>query len=380
MHSSILAAILLLCLLSFTVESRKLHRTDNESSTNGTQGVVLIAGWHGYEKYRHQADVRHAYQIPKSRGLKDEALSATEADFKVITVMKDGSGNFTTVTDALNGIPMSNANRVIIKIGGGLYWEKITIDRSKKNITFYGDPNDMPKISFNGTAADYNGTLNSATVAVESDYFMAVNIEFVNSAPMPDGKREGAQAVAMRISGDKATFYNCKFIGYQDTLCDDKGKHLFKDCYISGTVDFIFGNGQSMYLNTTLRSVSNKTGVITAQARSNENEKSGFVFVYCNVTGTNETELGRPWKEKARVIFAHTYMDTVVNKEGWSDGMKAGEHKSPYFGEYKCWGPGANLTGRAKFVKNLTDEEARPFLSMAFIDGDNWIVPPPMVP
>lgn len=65
---------------------------------------------------------------------------------------------------------------------------------------------------------------------------------------MPDAKREGAQAVAMRISGDKATFYNCKFIGYQDTLCDDKGKHLFKDCYISGTVDFIFGNGQSMYL------------------------------------------------------------------------------------------------------------------------------------
>lgn len=79
--------------------------------------------------------------------------------------------------------------------------------------------------------------------------------------------------------------------------------------------------------NTTLRSVSNKTGVITAQARSNENEKSGFVFVYCNVTGTNETELGRPWKEKARVIFAHTYMDTVVNKEGWSDGMRGGEHK-----------------------------------------------------
>lgn len=72
---------------------------------------------------------------------------------------------------------------------------------------------------------------------------------------MPDGKREGAQAVAMRISGDKAAFYNCKFIGYQDTLCDDKGKHIFSDCYIQGTVDFIFGNGQSLYLVISHRSL-----------------------------------------------------------------------------------------------------------------------------
>lgn len=59
---------------------------------------------------------------------------------------------------------------------------------------------------------------------------------------------EGAQAAALRISGDKASFYNVKFHGYQDTLCDDKGKHLFKDCYIEGTVDFIFGSGKSIYL------------------------------------------------------------------------------------------------------------------------------------
>jgi len=65
---------------------------------------------------------------------------------------------------------------------------------------------------------------------------------------MPDGKMMDAQAVAMRISGDKAAFHNCKFIGYQDTLCDDRGRHFFKDCFISGTVDFIFGNGKSLYL------------------------------------------------------------------------------------------------------------------------------------
>ncbi|KAJ0094006.1 hypothetical protein Patl1_25998 [Pistacia atlantica] len=159
----------------------------------------------------------------------------------------------------------------------------------------------------------------SSTMAIESDYFVAVNIEFGIKAPMPDGKREGAQAVAMRISGDKAAFYNCKFTGYQDTLCDDKGKHFFKDCYIQGTIDFIFGNGQSFYLNTTIRSVSNGIGVIIPHARENESEESGFTFVHCSIIDIGKTKLGPVRKQRPRVIFAHTYMDTVVSStEGWS--------------------------------------------------------------
>ena len=71
-----------------------------------------------------------------------------------------------------------------------------------------------------------------------------------NSAPMPKGQLKGEQAVALRIAGDKSAFYNCRFLGFQDTLCDDKGRHLFKDCYIEGTVDYIFGSGKSLYLVT----------------------------------------------------------------------------------------------------------------------------------
>ncbi|KAJ0035285.1 hypothetical protein Pint_25437 [Pistacia integerrima] len=237
----------------------------------------------------------------------DGALATAEAGVKVITVKKDGSGNFRTVSDAINSIPMSNPNRVVIKIGGGSYWEKITIDRSKQFITFYGDPNDMPRICFNGTAAQY-GTVYSSTVAIESDYFVAVNIEFVNTAPMPDGKREGAQAVAMRISGDKAAFYNCK-------------NHVNNFCH-----DWKLKTGMSMQ-NTTIRSVSNGIGVITAHARENESEESGFAFVHCSIIGTGKTKLGRAWKQRPRVIFAHTYMDTVVSSEGWADDMSDGEHK-----------------------------------------------------
>ena len=55
------------------------------------------------------------------------------------------------------------------------------------------------------------------------------------------------QAVALRITGDFAAFYNCGFYGSQDTLNDDMGRHYYKNCEIVGSIDFIFGDAQSLY-------------------------------------------------------------------------------------------------------------------------------------
>ena len=55
------------------------------------------------------------------------------------------------------------------------------------------------------------------------------------------------RALAARIYGDKSSFYECGFVGFQDTLWDVSGRHYFKNCYIEGGVDFIWGNGQSIY-------------------------------------------------------------------------------------------------------------------------------------
>ncbi|XP_050219863.1 putative pectinesterase 63 [Mercurialis annua] len=309
----------------------------------------------------------------------DKRLAAAENSVRVITVAKHIFADFETINDAVNSIPVNNKQRTIIWINGGEYWEKITINISKPFITFYGDPEDMPTIVFNGTAAVY-GTVYSATVAVESRYFMAVNVAFVNSAPMPDVNRTGAQAVSMRISGDKAAFHNCKFVGFQDTLCDDKGRHFFRDCYIIGTVDFIFGNGKSLYLNTTIESVAKDTGVITAQARQNVSDDSGFTFIHCNLTGIgNNTYLGRAWKESPRVVFAYTYMGSLINEAGWSTGKHPESNRSAYYGEYKCEGAGAFSSGRVSYAKLLSDEEAKPFLSMTYINGNKWLIPPPNI-
>ncbi|KAF8401146.1 hypothetical protein HHK36_014450 [Tetracentron sinense] len=316
------------------------------------------------------------YSERKSGGSLDPALVTAENGVEVIRVRKDGSGDFMTVTDAVKSIPAGNTKRTIVWIGGGEYHEKITIERTKPFITFYGSPNSMPKLTHAGTASQY-GTLNSATVAAESDYFTAVNIIFVNSAPKPDGKRKGAQAVAMRITGDKAAFYNCKFIGFQDTLCDDRGTHFFKDCYIEGTVDFIFGNGKSIYLNTELHLVAGKgLAVITAQARETNGADSGYSFVHCTITGSGDTYLGRAWKDRARVVFAYTNMGMLVNRAGWSDDFHTERDKTVYYGEYKCMGPGASQAGRVHYAKKLSDAEAIPFLSLGFIHGATWLLPP----
>ncbi|RHN74843.1 putative pectinesterase [Medicago truncatula] len=105
----------------------------------------------------------------------DPSLVAAEAAPKVITVMQDGKGDFKTITDAINSIPTGNNKRVIVKIGGGNYNEKIKIERTKPFVTLYAAPGTMPNITFGGTAAKY-GTVDSATLIVESDYFVAANI------------------------------------------------------------------------------------------------------------------------------------------------------------------------------------------------------------
>ncbi|KAI9173752.1 hypothetical protein LWI28_005954 [Acer negundo] len=133
-----------------------------------------------------------------------------------------------------------------------------------------------------------SGTVDSATVIVQSDYFVAANIIF------------------------------------KDTLCDDMGLHFFRDCYIEGTVDFIFGRGKSIYLNTQLHVLGDKDiTVITTQARDSLAEDVGYLFVHCHVTGTGKrTYLGRAWMPYPRVIFSNTSKTDAVLPIAWDENVR----------------------------------------------------------
>ncbi|CAN0906135.1 Pectinesterase PPME1 [Linum grandiflorum] len=303
-------------------------------------------------------------------------LVAAEANATTIKVRPDGSGQFTTLTDAINSIPSGNTRRVIIDLGSGLYTEKVMIERSRPFITLIGDPNAMPILQFGGTAREF-GTVYSATLQVEGDYFVATNVIFKNTAPRPDGTKKGEQALALRIGGHMATFYNCKFHGFQDTLCDDRGWHFFKDCYIEGTVDYIFGSGTSLYLTTELK-VLQDGSFVTAQAR-NDPDTTGYSFVHCDITGAvQKSFLGRAWSKMPKTVFLYCNIGSVICPSGWSDNNKPERDATLDFLEYKNTGPAGAAADRAKFSKQLTDAEAQHYLSLGFIQGSSWLLPPPV--
>eukprot|EP00249_Psilotum_nudum_P004591 c18098_g1_i1 orf=263-934(+) len=219
-------------------------------------------------------------------------------------------------------------------------------------------------------------TFHSATVAINSKYFTAQGMIFKNDAPPPVPGRTGGQAVALRVTADLAAFYDCRFYGYQDTLYDHKGRHYFKNCYVDGSIDFIFGNGRSLYKDCLLHATSianGSVGSVTAQKRNQTSLNTGFSFVNCNLTGDGSVYLGRPWGMDSRVVFAMTWMDKIVVPQGWNNWGIPSTERSVFYGEYKCWGPGASSSSRVPWARDLTVEEAQPFLGIGFINGVSWL-------
>ncbi|KAH7428011.1 hypothetical protein KP509_10G071300 [Ceratopteris richardii] len=217
------------------------------------------------------------------------------------------------------------------------------------------------------------GTFNSASVAINGDHFTAGDITFRNTAPPPPGGAVGRQAVALRISGDVAAFFNVNLYGGQDTLYDHKGRHYFYRCHIEGSIDFIFGNGRSFYVQSRLHSIANPTGSLTAQKRASTSENTGFSFVKCVVTGSGSIYLGRAWGPASRVVYSFTYFDDIIRPEGWFDWGDSSRQKTVFYAEYQCSGPGVNRDGRVSWSRVLSDEQAKPFLHTGFINGEEWL-------
>ncbi|XP_022136740.1 probable pectinesterase 53 [Momordica charantia] len=197
-----------------------------------------------------------------------------------------------------------------------------------------------------------------------------------NKAKVPASGALGKQAVALRISGDAAAFISCRFIGAQDTLYDHVGRHYFKDCYVEGSVDFVFGDGLSIYDGCHLHAVTNSYGALTAQKRNSLLDQTGFSFVNCKVSGSGALYLGRAWGTFSRVVFAYTYMDKIITPTGWYNWGDKNREMTVFYGQYKCSGPGADYGGRVSWSRELTESEADPFLSLQFINANEWLPRP----
>ncbi|KAI8526714.1 hypothetical protein RHMOL_Rhmol12G0017100 [Rhododendron molle] len=301
----------------------------------------------------------------------------------ILCVDPNGCCNFTTVQSALDVVGNLSQKRTIIWINSGIYYEKIIVPRTKPNITFQGQGYLSTAIAWNDTANSSHGTFYSGSVQVFAANFVANNISFMNVAPIARPGDAGGQAVAIRIAGDQAAFWGCGFFGAQDTLHDDRGRHYFKDCYIQGSIDFIFGNGRSFYERCQMTSIANPVpagrklinGAVTAHGRTSKDENSGFVFVNCSIGGTGRIWLGRAWRPFSSVVFAYSNMTDVIAPEGWNDMNDPTRDQTVFYGEYMCGGAGADMTSRVPYAQRLNDTQASPFLNVSFVDGDLWLQP-----
>jgi pectin methylesterase-like acyl-CoA thioesterase len=305
-----------------------------------------------------------------------------------VVVALDGTGDFRTVQDAVQAAP---ADGSVIQIRPGIYREVVTVERPF--IEFHGmgtNPADVV-LTYdlsNGTAG---GTGKSASTTVNGDDFYAENLTFENSFSRSKAlTQEGSQAVALRVTGDRAVFRRVRFLGYQDTLyangkgCDtDAGpcrsaRHYFADCYIEGNVDFIFGDSLAFFENCEIRALAHKTIMITAQSKRYDGEKSGYVFDHCRITaepGAETVYLGRPWRSHASVVFLNTVMGPEVNEAGWLEWRHDDKPSLPtvFYAEYNSSGSGAKPARRDSHSHQLTSAEAARFAVTTVLGGsDNW--------
>lgn len=273
-------------------------------------------------------------------------------------VAKDGSGDFFTVQEAINAVPdFRKEGRTTIYIRKGVYKEKLIIPESKINVSLIGAEGAV--ISGDDYASKPNrfgenmSTSGSSSCYIYAPDLICENLTFENTAG-----RVG-QAVACFVSGDKVIFRNCRFLGNQDTLYNF-GKHCrqyFENCYIEGTVDFIFGSSTAVFNRCTIHSLSK--GYLTAPSTP-QDEAYGYVFIDCRLTaadGVEKVYLARPWRPYGKSVFIHCEMGDHILPVGWHNWNKKDAEKTSFFAEYENTGAGAaTKKERAKFshqLKNL---------------------------
>lgn len=282
-----------------------------------------------------------------------------------LIVAKDGSGDFRYIQDAIDAIRVFLPNHITIRIKKGLYKEKVSIPSTISNITLLGE--DSTIISYD----DFSGkgkmeTFDSYTLKVMGNDIILENLIVENTAG-----RVG-QAVALHIEGDRCSIKRCRFLGNQDTIFASgyNSRQYFTNCYIEGTVDFIFGSATALFENCIIHSKFN--GFVTA-ASTPAWVNYGYVFKNCKLTAAadvNKVYLGRPWRSNAKTVFINCELGRHILAEGWDNWSNKENEKSTFFAEYHNSGEGAKVDSRAKWSHQLSDNESLTYTKELIFAGN----------
>ncbi|KAJ8899105.1 hypothetical protein K2173_010258 [Erythroxylum novogranatense] len=357
-------------------------------SRHVSNSLVMLKKVPAVNKSKSQAfpeygKVKHGFPTwlsSKDRKLLQAPVNSTKYD---LIVAKDGTGNFTTVSEAVAAAPNSSDTRFVIYIKEGAYFENVEVERKKTMLMFFGDGIGKTIVKGSRNVVDGWTTFRSATVAVIGNRFIAKGITFENGA----GPSKH-QAVALRSGSDLSAFYQCSFVGYQDTLYVHSLRQFYRECDIYGTIDFIFGNAAAVFQNCNLyarKPNEKQRNIFTAQGRDDPNQNTGISIMSSKVAAAADlipvqssfhTYLGRPWKEYSRTAFIRCDLGDLIHPAGWLEWNATFALSTLYYGEYMNRGPGSNTSARVTWpgyrVIN-SSAEASLFSVGTFIQGSEWL-------
>ena len=296
------------------------------------------------------------------------------------TVAQDGSGQYTSVQDAINHVQArssKNDRKWMILIRPGVYRELVYIQREFSNLAIIGEDAERTILTYDlnakmrGLDGKAIGTFRTPTLYIDADDAVFQNLTVANTAAPGAG-----QALALRVDADRVAFRNCRFLGFQDTILLNRGRQYFDECTIEGLVDFIFGGATAFFEHCEIRCLHTRfSGFVTA-ASTPEGQPFGFVFARCRITGPvpdGKSFLGRPWRNYAKTVFLNTEMSGVISPVGWDDWEKPQAEKTAFYSEYHSTGPGSDPAARPAWIRHLIDVEALRYTVTNVIGGsDGW--------
>lgn len=291
-------------------------------------------------------------------GIKVSEIPSEKKKTNFLTVAQDGSGDFIKIQDAIYASPSFPYEKVTIFIKNGTYKEKLRIPEWNTNLILLGESKENTIITFDDNFSKINlgrnSTFYTSTLLVEADDFSASNLTIKNVSG------DNGQAIALSVVGNRAKISNCNILGNQDTLylSGKNARQYFKDCYIEGTTDFIFGSATALFENCIIHSI--KSSYITA-ASTPEGTAYGFVFKNCKLTAepsANAVYLGRPWRIYAKTVYINCELGKHIKPEGWENWSKPDAEKNTFYAEYNNSGEGFQPAKRVSWSHQLTKSEA----------------------
>ncbi|XP_027164771.1 pectinesterase-like [Coffea eugenioides] len=366
-------------------QMKKLLKTAGELTSNGLAMVTDISevltnfNIQGFKRRLMSSSVEPDFVDAMARKL----MAANTASLKPNAVVaQDGSGQFKSIMAAVNTVPKKNNQTFVIFIKAGIYKEYVTLPKHVNGIVLVGEGPTKTKITGNKNFVDGVGTFQTPTLSVNGDATILKDLGIENSAGA-----EKHQAVALRVSGDRTIVYNCQIDAYQDTLYTHTYRQYYRNCTISGTIDFIFGDGSAVFQDCKMvvrKPMENQGCMVTAQGRKERRGIGAIVLQNCQIVADPaflavqppiKAYLGRPWKEFSRTIIMQTSIDGFIAPEGWSPWMGNFGIDTCYYAEYNNRGPGADTSKRVQWkgIKKITPQIAQSFTPGAYIQGNAWI-------